>query len=63
MKADTFFIDPDVHNPRAEHVYQKAGFKQVGEYYPTEGAFIGHKISLMVKKGMEGICKYSFNYT
>lgn len=23
---NTFFIDPDNNNPRAEHVYEKAGF-------------------------------------
>lgn len=29
-KADTFFIDPDENNPRAVHVYSKAGFAKVG---------------------------------
>lgn len=48
--ADTFFIDPDPNNPRAIHVYAKAGFEQVGEYKVTSGAFKGSMSSLMVKK-------------
>jgi RimJ/RimL family protein N-acetyltransferase len=31
-KADTFLIDPDYNNPRAKHVYIKAGFKHVGDF-------------------------------
>ncbi len=49
-QADTFFIDPDMNNPRAFHVYEKAGFKLVGEYVMKGGAFDGHKALLMVKK-------------
>ncbi|MDN3509554.1 MAG: GNAT family N-acetyltransferase [Candidatus Neptunochlamydia sp.] len=49
-KADTFFIDPDENNPRAKHVYEKAGFNHIGEYEPTEGAFIGHTNLFMIKK-------------
>lgn len=49
-QADTFFIDPDEHNPRARHVYEKAGFEYVSDYHPTEGAFIGSTAQLMVKK-------------
>ncbi|MEG8230494.1 GNAT family N-acetyltransferase [Candidatus Rickettsia tasmanensis] len=37
--SDTFFIDPDENNPRAIHVYSKAGFKQVGAYKVQSGAF------------------------
>jgi RimJ/RimL family protein N-acetyltransferase len=48
-KADTFFIDPDENNPRAKHVYQKAGFKEVGEYGVQTGAFVGQTSYLMVK--------------
>jgi len=33
--ADTFIIDPDENNPRAAHVYEKAGFKFV-EKFPVE---------------------------
>ena len=50
--ADTFFIDPDDNNPRAQHVYEKAGFKKVGEFQ-REGRyhdFSGDKTFLMVKK-------------
>lgn len=49
-KADTFLIDPDEKNPKATHVYEKAGFKIVGDYKPVMGAFIGQKTYLMVKK-------------
>jgi RimJ/RimL family protein N-acetyltransferase len=48
--ADTFFIDPDENNPRAKHVYSKAGFEQVGEYDVQDGAFKGSVNYLMVKK-------------
>lgn len=48
--ADTFFIDPDEKNIKAQHVYDKAGFKKVGEFYGTAGAFIDHKTHLMVRK-------------
>ena len=48
--ADTFFIDPDEHNPRARHVYSKAGFKLIGEYEVRVGPFKGHINSLMMKK-------------
>jgi RimJ/RimL family protein N-acetyltransferase len=48
--ADTFFIDPDLNNPRAFHVYEKAGFKSVGQYDVKSGAFTGEKSHLMVKK-------------
>lgn len=49
-KADTFFIDPDDKNPRAAHVYEKAGFKDVGVFKPDKGAFVGQKTLLMVLK-------------
>lgn len=49
-KADTFFIDPDEHNPKAIHVYKKAGFTKVGGYQPNQGAFIGRSNDLMIKK-------------
>ncbi len=31
-KADTFMIDPANDNPRAKHVYMKAGFEHVGDF-------------------------------
>ncbi len=30
---DTFFIDPEERNKRAKHVYEKAGFHCVGDFY------------------------------
>ena len=48
-KTDTFFIDPDIKNPRAIHVYEQAGFKLVGNYVATEGAFKEQTSYLMVK--------------
>ena len=48
--ADTFSIDPDENNPRANHVYTKAGFQEVGTYDMREGAFKGSTSYLMVKK-------------
>jgi len=48
--ADTFFIDPDENNPRAKHVYTKAGFEQVGEFDVQDGVFKGSVSYLMVKK-------------
>ena len=49
-KADTFFIDPNTNNPRAFHVYEKAGFEMVGYYYAKQGFFKEEKSCLMVKK-------------
>jgi RimJ/RimL family protein N-acetyltransferase len=49
--ADTFFIDPDESNPRARHVYEKAGFQTVAEFVSDVGFFKDHKSLLMVKKG------------
>lgn len=49
--ADTFLIDPDVTNPRARHVYEKAGFKYVGTFIMDGcGVFTGRQTSLLVKK-------------
>lgn len=48
--ADTIFIDPDKNNPRAAHVYEKAGFKMAGDFLPVEGAFKEQPSYLMVKK-------------
>jgi RimJ/RimL family protein N-acetyltransferase len=31
-KADTFLIDPSQDNPRAKHVYMKAGFEHVADF-------------------------------
>ncbi len=48
--ADTFYIDPDENNPRAKHVYEKAGFQLVGDFTMERGVFSGKKTYLMVKK-------------
>lgn len=48
--ATTFFIDPDDNNPRAQHVYAKAGFELVGDFVMSQGFFDGHKTCLMVKR-------------
>lgn len=48
-KADTFFIDPDENNPRAKHVYEKAGFEIVGSYEVFRGTFKDSLSYLMVK--------------
>jgi RimJ/RimL family protein N-acetyltransferase len=48
--ADCFFIDPDVNNPRAHHVYTKAGFVEIGNFIDEKGYFAGHTGTLMVKK-------------
>ena len=47
--ANTFFIDPNTNNPRAFHVYEKAGFEMVGYYHAKQGYFIEEKSCLMVK--------------
>lgn len=47
-RADTFFIDPDENNPRARHVYEKAGFREVGGFEAQKGFFQGQKSYLMV---------------
>jgi RimJ/RimL family protein N-acetyltransferase len=51
-EADTFFIDPDDNNPRARHVYFKAGFVDVGTFQAPKAywEFSGKGAHLMVKK-------------
>lgn len=51
--ADTFFIDPNTNNPRAFHVYEKAGFQMVGFYHAKEGFFKEENSCLMVKEFRE----------
>lgn len=48
--ADVFFIDPNENNPRARHVYEKAGFQAVGSFNMESGFFVGEKTILLVKK-------------
>lgn len=47
--VDTFFIDPDEDNPKATHVYEKAGFKCVESFLVEKGVFKGQNSWLMVK--------------
>lgn len=55
--ADTFFIDPDQNNRRAQHVYDKAGFELVGKYDVKAGAFEGSISQLRVKRLLEDSLK------
>jgi len=48
--ADTFFIDPDEKNPRAKRVYEKAGFKYIGDFIMESGVFKGQNTNFMIKK-------------
>ena len=45
-----FFIDPSTRNPKASHVYGKAGFEVVGTFQPNSGAFLGDETHLMIKR-------------
>lgn len=48
--ADTFIIDPNDNNPRAQHVYAKAGFKLMGKAATSETSYFqGKHIHIMVK--------------
>lgn len=51
LKADTFLIDPVSSNPRAKHVYMKAGFEHVCDFI-MEGCVsgAGKLHNLLVKK-------------
>lgn len=54
--ADTFFIDPDLTNPRAKRVYKKAGFKFIDNFIMDGGGvFAGKVSSFMVKKRINNI--------
>lgn len=48
--VDRFIIDPAENNPRAKHVYEKAGFETVAEFVRDSGFFKGLKHFLMVKR-------------
>jgi len=48
--ADTFFIDPSLENPRAQHVYAKAGFVPIGTYVVKSVVFKGRENQLMVMR-------------
>jgi len=44
-----FFIDPSINNPKAIHVYEKAGFKRVGEFTVEDGFFENSTSVLLIK--------------
>lgn len=46
---DTFIIDPSEDNPRAKHVYEKAGFQVIDTYITEKGYFKGDNNFLMKK--------------
>lgn len=48
--VDLFMIDPAETNPRAKHVYEKAGFETVAEFVRDDGFFKNIKHFLMVKR-------------
>ena len=45
----TFIIDPDASNLKAKHVYEKGGFRVVGDFYRDFGSEKNVKHLLMVK--------------
>jgi len=50
LSADTFFIDPDVTNSKAKHVYEKAGFNYIDDFIMEgNGVFKGCKTHFLVK--------------
>lgn len=49
-QAESFFIDPAANNPRACHVYSKAGFVKVGEDIRHADTSQGSLHHVMVKK-------------
>lgn len=50
--ADTFLIDPAANNPRAKHVYEKAGFTHVADFVMEEpgASGAGEAHHLLVKR-------------
>jgi len=48
-EINRFFIDPNINNPRAIHVYEKAGFRQIATFKVEDGFFKNHTSVLMVK--------------
>ncbi len=51
---DTFFIDPADSNPRAKHVYEKAGFKVVATFHRDFGKEKNAKHHLMIRNMSQG---------
>lgn len=42
-----FLIDPAADNLKAIHIYEKAGFKEVGRFIPKKGNFVGKEHIMM----------------
>lgn len=51
--ADYFIIDPAKDNPKAIHVYEKAGFKKVGEFFPSFDPTKCHVMMRMAVKDLK----------
>lgn len=47
--VSSFLIDPESSNTKAIHVYEKAGFKNIGTYIPKSGYFSGLEHYIMKK--------------
>ena len=54
-KTDLFFIDPDESNPRAKHVYEKAGFREVAQFEKPDGYFKGQTTYLMTCRVLDEV--------
>lgn len=50
VKADTFLIDPEVGNTRARNVYEKAGFRHVGDFIMQENCSGSGKLHHLLVK-------------
>ena len=51
--ADYFIIDPAKDNQKAIHVYEKAGFKEVGEFFPSFDPTKRHVMMRMAVKDLK----------
>lgn len=50
-RADTFLIDPAVDNPKAKHIYMKAGFEYVGDFVMSDDVSGAGKLHhLLIKR-------------
>lgn len=53
-QADTFLIDPSLNNPKAIHIYRKAGFETMCEFTQEGGYFDQSKGLLMARLASVG---------
>ncbi|MBA3721945.1 MAG: GNAT family N-acetyltransferase [Parachlamydiaceae bacterium] len=49
-KVTEVLIDPEATNSRAIHVYEKAGFKKVGEFIPSHSPNLHYMMRLQMKE-------------